>query len=83
MVLVGNKTQHGTGIKPVAIGVTSETRWETQGGTTKSTFALGDKDSSTLRDRGSNFQSQLEFYLRFNLHISSMLRTTPVTAPSL
>lgn len=54
-----------------------------QGGTTKSVFALGKTDSSTLTDRGSDFQSQREFYFRFDLWISSMLKTTPVTAPSL
>lgn len=54
-----------------------------QGGTTRSVFALGKKDSSVLTDRGSNFQSQQQFYLRFDLWISSMLKTAPVTAPSL
>lgn len=33
----------------------------TQGGTTKSTFALGDKDSSILRDRGSTFKASWSF----------------------
>lgn len=52
------------------------------GGTKPPRFALGDKDSSIFRHRGSNFQGQLEFYLRFDLWVSSVLKTAPVTDPT-
>lgn len=52
------------------------------GGTKPPRFALGDKDSSIFRHRGSNLQGQLEFYLRFDLWVSSVLKTAPVTDPT-
>ena len=52
-------------------------------GKKKSCLPWGIKTPQYYRDRGSNFQSQLEFYLRFDLCISPMLKTIPVTAPSL